>query len=103
MLQHQALESIEPTLVPPSCRGIPVESTPLKTNSKSYGVSKNPKSTTISSPIQSHKQTMLKDIFIKLGQISSDGHFVCPKCYVFKTINIDLFREHLYKEVNYKM
>lgn len=104
-LEQQALESIEPTLVPPTCRGIPIESTPLKTYSKSRGMSKSPKSATKSSPIQPHKQKTLIDVFNKndkLGTISSNGHFVCPKCCVFATINIELFREHLYKEVNYK-
>ncbi|XP_026811622.1 uncharacterized protein LOC113552843 isoform X4 [Rhopalosiphum maidis] len=105
ILEQQALESIEPTLVPPTCRGIPIDSTPLKMNNKSRGMSKSPKSATKSSSIQPHKQKTLIDVFNKndkLGTISSNGHFVCPKCYVFETINIELFREHLYKEVNYK-
>jgi len=77
----QALESIGPTLVPPTCRGIPIDLIPLKTcNNKSYGIAKND----------------------KLGAISSNGYFVCPKCYIFETMHIKLFREHLYKEINYK-
>ncbi|KAL4143321.1 hypothetical protein QTP88_005667 [Uroleucon formosanum] len=105
MLEQQALESIEPSLVPPTCRGIPIESTPLKTYNKSRGMAKSPKSSTKSSPIQSNKQKTLIDVFNKndkLGAISSNGYFVCPKCCVFETMNIELFREHLYKEVNYK-
>ncbi|CAH1712108.1 unnamed protein product [Aphis gossypii] len=104
-LEQQALESIEPTLVPPTCRGIPVESSPLKMNNKFRGTSKSPKSATKSSSFQPHKQKTLINSFNKndkLGAISSNGHFVCPKCNVFETINIELFREHLYKEVNYK-
>ncbi|CAI6364719.1 unnamed protein product [Macrosiphum euphorbiae] len=105
MLEQQALESIEPTLVPPTCRGIPIESTPLKTSNKSRGMAKSPKSATKSSPIQPHKQKTLIDVFNKndkLGAISSNGYFVCPKYCGFETISIELFREHLYKEVNYK-
>jgi len=105
MLEQQALESIEPTLVPPTCRGIPIESTPLKTSNKYRGNAKSPKSANKSSPIQPHKQKTLIDVFNKndkLGAISSNGYFVCPKCCVFETMNIELFREHLYKEINYK-
>ncbi|KAE9544874.1 hypothetical protein AGLY_000417 [Aphis glycines] len=81
-LEPQALESIDATLVSPTCRVILIESTPLKMNNKSRGIS------------------IRND---KLGAISSNGlPFVCPKCDDFKTINIELFREHLYKEVNYK-
>jgi len=101
MLKQQALESIEPTLVPPTCRGIPIESTPLKTyTNKSHGIAKRPKSAT-----QSRKQKTFIDVFNKndkLGAISSNGYFVCPICCVFETMNIKLFRQHLYKEVNYK-
>jgi len=61
---------------------------------------------TKSSSIQPHKQKTLIDIFNKndkLGATSSnDLHFVRPKCDDFKTTNIEFFREHLYKEVNYK-
>jgi len=91
-LEHRALESIDTKLVPPTCRGIPIESKPLKMINKCRGIL--------------HKQKMIIDIFNKndkLGGISSNGrHFVCPKCDVFKTINVELFRKHLYKEVNYK-
>uniref|UniRef100_A0A2H8TXZ9 Zinc finger and BTB domain-containing protein 6 n=1 Tax=Melanaphis sacchari TaxID=742174 RepID=A0A2H8TXZ9_9HEMI len=105
ILEQQALESIEPTLVPPTCRGIPIESTPLKINNKPRGMSKSPKSATKSSSIQAHKQKMLIDVFNKndkLGEISSNGFFVCPKCNKFEISSIELFREHLYKEINYK-
>eukprot|EP00102_Acyrthosiphon_pisum_P022313 XP_016659523.1 PREDICTED: uncharacterized protein LOC100573806 [Acyrthosiphon pisum] len=106
MLKQQALESIEPTLVPPTCRGIPIESTPLKKyTNKSGGIANSSKSATKSTPIQPHKQKSLKDVFNnnELGAISSNGYFVCPKCCVFETMNIELFREHLYREVNQKL
>jgi len=47
---------------------------------------------TKSSSIQPHKQKTFIDIFNKndkLGAISSNAHFVCPKFEVFETINID--------------
>lgn len=105
MLEQQALESIQPSLVPPTCRGIPIESIPTnKVSNKS--TSKSPKKTAKnSSPLQVHKQKTLIDNFNiddSLGYISSNGQFTCPRCNVFETMNIEHFREHLYKDVNYK-
>ncbi|XP_025411013.1 uncharacterized protein LOC112683957 isoform X4 [Sipha flava] len=105
MLEQQALESIEPSLVPPTCRGIPIESMPTnKASNKS--TSKSPKKTAKnSSPHQVHKQKTLVDDFNKddsLGYISSNGQYTCPRCNIFKTMNIEHFRDHLYKDVNYK-
>ncbi|VVC35861.1 Zinc finger C2H2-type,Zinc finger, RING/FYVE/PHD-type [Cinara cedri] len=98
--EQQALESIEP-LMPPSCRGIPIESI---YTSKSRGVSKSPKSAK-KSPVQARKQKLFQDDFNEddsLGTISTTGQFVCPKCDLFKTTDLENFREHLYKEINNK-
>lgn len=108
ILEQQALESIEPTIVPPTCRGIPIDSIPtLKASTKFRGVSKSPKAKVAAknSPNQARKQLISTDIFTKddsLGSISCNGLFTCPRCNVFKTMNVDHFREHLYKDVNYK-
>lgn len=102
--EHRALESIDATLVPPTCRGIAIESTPLKSYKKSRDVPKCRKSTK-SYPIHSQKQKNFEDILnkdVNLGVISANGHFVCPKCNLFETMNIRLFRKHLYKEVTFK-
>lgn len=106
ILEQQALESIEPTIVPPTCRGIPIDSIPtVKTSTKSRGVSKSPKAAAKNSPTQARKQLISTDSFSKddtLGSISSNGLFTCPRCNIFKTMNVDHFREHLFKDVNYK-
>lgn len=106
MQEQQALESIEPTLMPPTCRGIPVESISIsKSYNKSRGVSKSPKKTAKNSPVQVRKQNILIDNFKEddsLGTISAGGSFSCPKCNVFETTNEYYFREHLYKDINYK-
>lgn len=68
-------------------------------------MSMSPKSATKSSLIQPHKQKTLIGIFDKndkLGEISLNAHFVCPKFEVFEAINIEFFCEHLHKEINYK-
>jgi len=49
--KQQALDSIDTKLMPPNCRGIPIESTPLKKINKCRGIT--------------HKQKMIKDIFNK--------------------------------------
>lgn len=105
--EQLALESIEPSLVPPTCRGIPIDTTSSisRTYNKSRGLSKSPK-TTKSSPLQARKQKILTDTFNisdSLGTITSNGLFSCPRCNAFDTMNIDHFREHLIKDVNYKM
>lgn len=103
-LEQQALESIEPLMLP-TCRGIPIESNVLsKVNNKFRGISKSPKSAK-KSPVQAGKQKMLKDDFREddsLGTISSKGQLLCPKCNIFETRNVDCFRDHLYKDINYK-
>lgn len=103
----QALESITPTLMPPACRGIPVEPIPYcKASNKSRSVSKSPaKLAAKSSTHQSRKPKMLLDNFNKndsFGTISSNGHFVCPRCNDFETIDVEFFSEHLKKDINYK-
>lgn len=103
--EQQALESIQ-SLVLPTCRGIPIESiaTTSKVNNKSQGVSKSPKSVK-KSPLQSRKQKPLIDDFSEddsLGIISQRGQFTCPRCSFYETRNIESFRDHLYKDVNYK-
>lgn len=104
MLEQQALESIEPSLVPHTCRGIPIESIPTnKASNKS--TPKSPKKTVKSFQSPVNKQKTLIDNFKKddsLGYISSNGQFACPRCNEFETLNVDLFREHLYKDVNYR-
>lgn len=106
ILEQQALESIEPTIVPPTCRGIPIDSIPtVKNCNKSRGVTKSPKAAAKNSPNQARKQLILPDTFSKddnLGAISSIGLFTCPRCNVFETMSKEYFREHLYKDVNYK-
>lgn len=106
MLEQQALESIDTTLVPPACRGIPLEPTDDKTiYNKSRGIiTKSPKTQTKSSPIS--KQTMLIDNFSvndSLGEISLTGLYSCPRCNAFETEDVEEFRKHLIKDVNYKM
>lgn len=106
MLEQQALESIEPTLVPPACRGIPVESAGNKTtyNKPRDIITKSPKTQAKSSPIR--KQTTLNDNFSvndSLGEISLTGLYSCPRCNAFETENVKEFRKHLIKDVNYKM
>lgn len=105
MLEQQALESIEPSLVPPTCRGIPIESIPVNKASNKSTAFKSPKKSTKSSPLQLHKQKTLVDNFSKddsLGCLSSGGQFACPRCNVFETMDLEQFREHLFKDVNYK-
>lgn len=101
----QALESIEPAIMPPTCRGIPVEPIAInKTPSKSRGLLKSPLKISRQS-IQSHKQKLISNMFSKddsMGTISSNGHFVCPRCNNFETSNVHHFSEHLEKEIYYK-
>jgi len=105
--EQQALQSIELSCISQTCRGIPVEeSSKTKTCNKSRGVSKSPKSATKNSALlNSRKQKMLIDTFSvddSLGTITSTGLFACPRCNVFETMNIDHFRDHLFKDVNFK-
>lgn len=104
--EHQALDSIEP--MSPTCRGIPIETTStIKTYSKVRAASKSPRSASKnSSPFHGRKQKMFTDSFSvndSLGTITSTGLFSCPRCNVFETMNIDHFREHLFKDVHFKM
>lgn len=105
MLEQQALESIDTTLVPPACRGIPLEPADDKINNKSRGIiTKSPKTQAKSSPIR--KQTVLIDNFSvndSLGEISLTGLYSCPRCNAFETGDVQEFRKHLIKDVNYKM
>lgn len=92
--------------MPPTCRGIPLESitTTNKVNNKSRGVSKSPKSAK-KSPLQTRKSKMFIDDFSEndnLGIISPRGQFVCPRCGIYETRNLESFRDHLYKDVNFK-
>lgn len=108
MQEQQALESIETSRIPPTCRGIPIETTSAsRTINKSRSISKSPKSAAkSSSPFHGRKQKLLTDTFSvddSLGTITSTGLFSCPRCNVFTTMNIDHFRDHLFKDVNFKM
>jgi len=102
MQEQQALESIEPTLFPPTCRGIPIESIPTSIKPRG-GISKSPKGSTKNSPVR--KSKILIDNFSmndSFGYLSPNGYFACPKCNLFETMNVEHFREHLYKDINYK-
>lgn len=68
-------------------------------------MSKSPKAAAKFSPFQARKQKMLTDIFSiddSLGTISPNGQFVCPRCNIFETMNIEHFRDHLYQDVHLK-
>lgn len=91
-LVEQALDSIEPSIVPPTCRGIPV------TGYNHY--SKINKSRRIS------KNKLFVDNFDpnhNLGELTSNGLYSCPICNEFETDELFQFRHHLYEEVNYKV
>lgn len=107
MHEQQALESIEPTLVLPTCRGIPVETvSKSKSPSKSRFMPKSPKTTAKSSSLSPYKQKMLAVSFSKydsLGSLSANGLFVCPRCNEFEASIEEQFRLHLYKDVQFRM
>lgn len=102
MHEQQALESIEPSLVTPTCRGIPIETvSKTKTPNKSRVIPKSPKTTAKSS-----KQKLLPVSFSEndsLGCLSANGLFVCPRCNVYETLDVVHFRHHLYKDIQYKV
>jgi len=96
-LVEQALESIEPSIVPPACRGIPVATKP-RSNVKS------PKALLKRSPVSKKKEFI--DNFSpndSIGELTPNGFYSCPKCNEFESLSLFHFRQHLYQEINYKL
>ncbi|XP_050525201.1 uncharacterized protein LOC126896453 isoform X2 [Daktulosphaira vitifoliae] len=104
--EQQALESIEFRNIAPMCRGIPVELINQSKLHKTRTVSKSPLKMPKTSSTVARKNKILTGVFSKdddLGNLSLSGQYSCPKCNDFYTSNVVKFREHLCKDINYKI